>query len=85
MTATPSPAREMVHAALLQVASDRRHELDDLDPDADVWRELDLDSLDHLTVMTYIANATHVDVAERDYPRLITMRQLIAHVERALG
>jgi acyl carrier protein len=85
MTATPSPAREMVHAALYQVASDRRDELDGLDPDADVWRELDLDSLDHLTVMTYIAEATNVDIAERDYPRLITMRQLTAHVERALG
>ena len=85
MTATPSPARETVYVALYQVASDRRDGLDDVDPDADVWRELDLDSLDHLTVMTYIAEATNVDIAERDYPRLITIRQLIAYVERALG
>lgn len=85
MTATTSPARRVVHAALQQVASDRSDEFDGLDPDVDVWRELDLDSLDHLTVMTYIADATDADVAERDYPRLITMRQLRAHVERALA
>ncbi len=85
MTATTPAAREVVHAALHQVTSDRRDELDGLDPDADVWRELDLDSLDHLTVMTYISEVTNADVAERDYPRLITMRQLTAHVERVVG
>lgn len=85
MAATTPHAREVVHAALQQVAPDRGDEFDGLDPDTDVWRELDLDSLDHLTVMTYIADATDADVAERDYPRLITMRQLCAHVQRVLS
>lgn len=75
---------EVVRRALAQVATDRADDLDTLDPCADVWRELDLDSLDHVTVMEVISDATGTEIAEREYPRLLSLAQLRAHVERAL-
>ena len=83
MTGTPSSATDVVRSALAHVATDRIDDLDRLDPDIDVWRELDLDSLDHVTVMELIADATGADIAEHDYPRLLSMRQLVEHVQRA--
>ena len=74
----------MVRSALALVAAERVDELEALDADTDLWRAFDLDSLDHLTVMTQIASVTDVDIAERDYPRLISLNQLCAHVEQTL-
>lgn len=84
MTRTQSSASDVVRSALAHVAADRIDDLDRVDPDIDVWRELDLDSLDHVTVMESIADAIGKDIAERDYPRLLSMRQLFEYVERAL-
>ena len=51
-------------------------ELADLDHDVDFWVELQLDSMDHLAVMTRLSEQTGVDIAERDYPRLTTVNSL---------
>ncbi len=84
MSRTQSSASDVVRSALAHVAADRIDDLDRLDPDTDVWRELDLDSLDHVTVMELIADAIETDIAEHDYPRLLSMRQLSDYVRRAL-
>lgn len=84
MSTTPSCAAGVVRSALVHVAPDRADDLDDLDPGVDLWHELNLDSLDHVTVMELIADVTGVDIAERDYPRLLSFDQLRAHVERTL-
>ena len=39
----------------------------------DFWTELQLDSMDHLAVMTRLSEQSGVDIAERDYPRLTTI------------
>ena len=81
----PTPfAFEVVRSALVLVAAERVDELEIIDPDTDVWRAFDLDSLDHLTVMNQIANTTGVDIAERDYTRLISLSQLCEHVEQIM-
>jgi len=84
MNRTQSCATDVVRSALAHVAPDRADDLDDLDRSVDLWRELDLDSLDHVAVMELIADATGSDIAERDYPRLLSFDQLHDHVERAL-
>lgn len=84
MTGTPASATEVVRSALAHVATDRIDDLDDLDPEIDLWHELDLDSLDHVTVLELISDAIKADIAEHDYPRLLSMRQLSGHVERAM-
>lgn len=66
----------MILSAIADVAPELEPELADLDHDVDFWIELQLDSMDHLNVMTRLAQQTGVEIAERDYPRLTTVTAL---------
>jgi acyl carrier protein len=66
----------MILSAIADVAPELEPELADLDHDVDFWIELQLDSMDHLAVMTRLSEQTGVDIAERDYPRLTTVSSL---------
>jgi len=66
----------MILSAIADVAPELEPELADLDHDVDFWTELQLDSMDHLSVMTRLTQQTGVEIAERDYPRLTTITAL---------
>jgi acyl carrier protein len=66
----------MILSAIADVAPELEPELADLDHDVDFWIELQLDSMDHLAVMTRLTQQTGVEIAERDYPRLTTVAAL---------
>ena len=66
----------MILSAIADVAPELEPELADLDHDVDFWTELQLDSMDHLSVMTRLTQQTGVEIAERDYPRLTTVAAL---------
>jgi acyl carrier protein len=66
----------MILSAIADVAPELEPELADLDHDVDFWIELQLDSMDHLAVMTRLAQQTGVEIAERDYPHLTTVATL---------
>ena len=66
----------LILSAIADVAPELEPELADLDPDVDFWMELQLDSMDHLAVMTRLSEQTGVDIAERDYPHLTTVNSL---------
>jgi acyl carrier protein len=66
----------LVRRAITEVAPELAPELDDLDPDVDLWRELELDSMDHLSVMTRLSEATGRDIPERDYPKLRSLQEI---------
>jgi acyl carrier protein len=66
----------MILAAIADVAPELEPELADLDHDVDFWMELQLDSMDHLAVMTRLSEQTGIDIAERDYPHLTTVSSL---------
>ena len=66
----------MILSAIADVAPELEPELAELDHDVDFWMELQLDSMDHLAVMTRLSEQTGVDIAERDYPRLTTVTAL---------
>lgn len=66
----------MILSAIADVAPELEPELAELDHDIDFWMELQLDSMDHLAVMTRLSEQTGVDIAERDYPRLTTVSAL---------
>ena len=66
----------MILSAIADVAPEVEPELAALDPDVDFWMELQLDSMDHLEVMTRLSEQTGIDITERDYPHLTTVSSL---------
>ena len=66
----------MILSAIGDVAPELEPELADLDHDVDFWTELQLDSMDHLAIMTRLSEQTGIDIAERQYPRLTTVASL---------
>ena len=66
----------MILSAIADVAPELEPELADLDHHIDFWRELQLDSMDHLAVMTRLSEQTGIDIAEHDYPQLTTVASL---------
>lgn len=71
-------ARAAVLAAIGQVAPDV--DPDDLDEAARLRQDLELDSLDFLRLVETIAQATGVDIPERDYPQVTTVGGLIQYL-----
>ena len=70
----------LVRRAISEVAPELAPELDDLDPNVDLWRELELDSMDHLSVMTRLSEATGRDIPERDYPKLRSLEEICEYL-----
>ena len=66
----------MILSAIADVAPELEPELAELDRDVDFWTELQLDSMDHLAVMTRLSEQTGIEIAERDYPHLTTVNSL---------
>jgi acyl carrier protein len=71
-------ARQAVHAAIGQVAGDV--DLDGLSDESRLQQDLELDSLDFLRLVEAIDEATGVDIPERDYGQVATVRGLITYV-----
>ena len=74
------PTTALIFEAIIEVAPELDDELDELDPDVDLWSEFQLDSMDHLSVMTRLSEASGRDIPERDYPSLVSLRQLRGHL-----
>jgi acyl carrier protein len=75
-TRQDSDPAAMILAAIAEIAPELESELASLDRDIDFWTELQLDSMDHLTVMTRLSEQTGREIPERDYPRLTTVNTL---------
>ncbi len=56
-------------------------ELDDVDGDADLRDELDIDSMDFLGVLVGIKEQLGVSVPEADYDQVRTLASLVAYVD----
>lgn len=79
---TEDAARELIAAVLGRIAPEI--DLADVDPDADLRDETDLDSMDFLNLVTGIHERTGIEIPEADYPRLDTLADAIAYLlERA--
>jgi acyl carrier protein len=71
-------ARRAVHSAIGQVAPDV--DLAGLDEGARLRQDLELDSLDFLRLVETIDESTGVDIPERDYNSVATVKALIDYV-----
>lgn len=67
--------RERAYAAVKAVIGEVAPEidLDALAADAELHRDLDLDSMDFLNLVTGLHESTGCDIPERDYPLLSTV------------
>ncbi len=80
----PTPLTiETVRSAFDAVAPEAGEVLVTLDPDADVWEALQLDSMDHLAVVERLAQAIGRDIPESDYPQLLTLAAIHRYVDGA--
>ena len=74
-------ARTLFRALLHRIAPEV--DLDDVDPDAPLQEAMDLDSMDFLSLVTALHEATGIDVPERDYPYLATVAGFTAYIAAA--
>lgn len=72
-----------LHATVLGLLRDIRPEadLEGLPPDADLREELDLDSMDILSLVISISEATGIDVPEEEYHHLGTLAGALAYLD----
>lgn len=77
------PTIATIFGAIAAVAPELDDELDELDPSVDFWTEFQLDSMDHLSVMTRLSEATGRDIPERDYPQLLSLDQIKSYMKSA--
>ncbi|MEO3931833.1 acyl carrier protein [Micrococcaceae bacterium Sec7.4] len=71
-------ARAAVQSAIGKVAPDV--DLAEVDEGARLRQDLELDSLDFLRLVETIDTATGVDIPERDYPEVATVKGLIGYL-----
>lgn len=80
VAARPVDARAAVLAALAAVAPEA--DLASLDPQANLRRELDLDSIDFQTFLIRLATAAGIDIPERDAGSLTTVAACVDYLAR---
>jgi acyl carrier protein len=56
-----------------------------LNPDADLREEFDLDSMDFLNLVTALGERLKFDIPETDYPHLATLSETVAYLAQKLG
>ncbi len=71
-------ARAHVQAVLGRIAPEA--ELDEVPGDVDFREELDLDSMDFLSLVEGLKEATGVDVPESDYDKIETLDGLLGYL-----
>ena len=75
--------RDTVLEAIARIAPDVEPELDDLDPTVDLRNELQLDSMDRLSVLGHLAATTRIEIPDRDAARLTSVDAIVEYVEAA--
>ena len=58
-------------------------DLDEIDPEAALQEEAELDSMDFLNLVTALHDETGIEVPERDYPLIATIDGFVAYVTTA--
>jgi acyl carrier protein len=57
----------------------------EIDPDADLREELDIDSMDFLNLMTALHERLDLDIPETDYANLTTLSRAVEYLAQKLG
>ncbi len=73
--------KDLVLGALRRIAPEAGSEID---PDADLREQIELDSMDMLNLMIALHAATGVDIPEADYPKLATLNGCVAYLRERI-
>jgi len=71
--------RKMIVAAILEVAPEINES--EIDADAELREQCDIDSMDFLNVITVLKKSSGVSIPERDYGNLETLNQAIDYLK----
>lgn len=80
---TEQEIRDTVLRLILRVAPEAV--LDEIDPAEPLQQALDIDSFDFLNLLVAIRDELGVTIAESDYGKVATLRELVAYVARGLA
>jgi len=80
---TESEARDMMLAALAEIAPEAEGVA--LEGDVALNEQLDLDSMDFLTLITALSERTGREIPELDYPKLGTLDDAVTYLTGAQG
>lgn len=75
---TEQEATELIGAVLHGIAPEV--DLRSADADGDLQEQLDIDSMDFLNLVEGVHDRTGIDIPERDYPQVSTLRGLVRYV-----
>ncbi|HEX2851270.1 MAG TPA: acyl carrier protein [Acidimicrobiales bacterium] len=75
---TRDDALSVLRDALARIAPEV--DLDEVDADAELREELELDSMDFLNLMVAIKERTGIEVPERDYPLMASLNSSIEYL-----
>lgn len=76
-------ARQALEDVLAGIAPEI--ELDEVDPDAEFRREVDLDSVDVLNVLGGLEEALGIEIPEADASRITTLDEFVEYLARKTG
>ncbi len=60
-------------------------EIDDIDKDAELRDEMDIDSMDFLTLVTALGKRLNLEMPEADYPQMNTFNDLLGYLGKKAG
>ena len=72
--------RNTILQAIAFVAPDVEPGLADLDPTIDLWNELQLDSMDRLSVLSRLAETTGTEISDRDAAQLTSIDEILRYL-----
>ncbi|MBI3256627.1 MAG: acyl carrier protein [Actinobacteria bacterium] len=75
---TEHEATELIGAVLHRIAPEA--DLGGADADGDLQEQLDIDSMDFLNLVVGIHERSGIDIPERDYPQISTLRGLTGYL-----
>jgi acyl carrier protein len=79
----PNDAEALLDSLLHRIAPEV--DLEEVDPDAPLQEEMDLDSMDFLNLVAALHDETGIEVPERDYPLLSTVAGFVAYLSAAVA
>ncbi len=75
---TAQDLKNIVVAELINIAPE--FETDEIDPDADLREEMDIDSMDFLNFVIALHKKLAVEIPETDYPKLFTVNGAVDYL-----